>query len=117
MIARHVEVGLGHHGILAHDVEGADAARVRMTKISVVVRPEVAGQPPRLDVPGGLPVGGVLLVVDTHVARVVERHGTHIACALHVVLTTQRIQARAIPAHMAGEKGKMNERQCAGSSV
>src|SRR5215213_11430373 len=61
--------------------------------------------------PGMLPFFRVVFTINTHITGIMERHRTHIAGALHVVLSTQRIEPSSIPPDMTGEKREMDQRQ------
>ena len=112
-----VQVGLGHHRVLAHDVERPHAAGMGVPQNFGGGQAELAAQAAGLDVPGGLPFFGVVFVADQHVAGVMEGHGAHVAGALDVVLSTQRVEAGAFAPDVAGEKSEMDERQGAGRAV
>ncbi len=117
MPARLVQIRLGHHRVFAHDIQRPNAAFVCVAEDLGGGEAQLARETARLDVPGVLPLCGVVFIIHTHVAGIMERHGAHIAGALHVVLTAQRIQSRAFPPDMPGEKCQMDERKSRSSSV
>ncbi len=117
VLTRLVEVWLGHHGILAHDVQRPDSSLMRVAEDFRGRQTQLAREPTRLDVPGLLPFDGVLFIVHAHVARIVKRHRAHVARSLHVVLPAQGIQSRAVAPDVTREEGQMYERERAGSAV
>ena len=117
VFAGFVQVGLGHHRVLAHDVERPHAAGMGVTENFGGSQAKFATQPTGFDAPGGFPFLGIVFVADQHVAGVVEGHGAHVAGTLDVVLSAQRVEAGAFAPNVAGEKSEMDERQRAGRAV
>ena len=96
-VARMVQVGVAHGRVLAHDVHAANLVRVALGRHYLVhdLDHGVAGLVIQLCIPKVFKPGMRGLV--RHTLVVGEHHGdqSRVAGALHVVLTTQRVQASA----------------------
>ena len=111
-MARVIQVGLGHHRILTHDVKCAHAALMCVTENFSCGEAQLTRKTAWLDVPGLLPFDRVFLFVHAQVAGIMERHRTHVAGALHVVLPAQRVQPGPRPADVLRRNGELRDRSC-----
>ena len=99
-------VGVGLENVLALHVETLEGAVDRRVEH---VRDAQAGLGIELDPPfllEGLARG---LVRDVLIARQLMREGAHVAGALHIVLTAQRVHADAAPAEIAGRHREIGD--------
>ena len=117
VLARLVEIRLGHHRVLAHDEQRTDSALMRVTENFSGGETQLARETAGLDVPGLLPFDCVRFIIHAHIAGIMERHRAHVAGALHIVLPAQGIQSRAIAPDMTREERQMDKRQRAGGPM
>ena len=123
---------LRHEQLLAHEEvqrlqRADDMARVRVGAHRVLAEQEQAADAPvdhggealggfqarrlvQLDTPCRLELRAHLGVGHLLIARKVRRARAHVACALHVVLAAQRVDAAAGTAVFAGHHGDVGER-------
>ena len=81
-----IEIGLGHHRILAHDVQRPYAARPDFAQNFRRRQPQSTIKPVGLDIPCLLEFACGRFVIDPLITRVVPWYGAGIGRALHVVL-------------------------------
>ncbi len=74
-VARVVQVGLGHHRILAHDVQRAHAARPDLAHDLGRRQPQLAVERARLDIPCLLEFARRRFVIDPLITGIVPGHG------------------------------------------
>ncbi len=93
-------IGIGHRGILAHDVHAADLSRMHGVH-------DLHDREARLRIeraaPQRLELGFRRAIVDALVVGIHHRDQADVGRALHVVLAAQRMQPGARAAHLAGE--------------
>ena len=105
-----VEVGVGDHRVLAHDVHGLDLAGLVCKHIDQFGDRQADLALGNLAAPCGLHLllhvgDDDRLVPGVHVCK-----GSHVAGALHVVLATQRTDARAGSSEVAGQHLEVGDR-------
>ena len=105
-VARMVLIGVGHRGVLAHDVHARDLALVH--RVHDLDDGEAALRIERLAPEVLVPAADVELL-DGLVVREVHRDQARVGSALHVVLAAQRMQARARPADLARDQRERDQ--------
>ena len=101
------DVGIGEHGVLAHDVQRLDLS---LEGRGEHLRHRQAGRVGEFNVPRFLELGADVGVGDLLVAGIVVRQGAHVASALDVALAAQRIDAGAGPADLPGDHRQVRKR-------
>ena len=105
-VARVILVGVGHRGVLAHDVHARDLALVH--RVHDLDDREAALRIERLAPEVLVPAADVELL-DGLVVREVHRNQARVGRALHVVLAAQRMQAGSGPADLAGDQRERDQ--------
>ena len=100
-----IDIGVGEHGVLGHHIEGADAARAGPVHHLRHRQSDLVGEP--VYIPSGLELELDLGQSHLLVAGIDVGQPAQVAGSLDVVLTTQRVDAAAGDAHIAGEHGQV----------
>ncbi len=102
------DVGVGEHRVLAHHEQALEASVEHGAHGLGDGQARRVGQ---LDAPRRRELRPRRRVGHLLVAGVVAGQGSHVAGALHVVLTAHRVDAGARPAEVAGQQGQVGDRQ------
>ena len=105
-VARMVEVGVRHRGILAHDVHALDL--VGMHRVHDLHH-GLAALGIERDAPGRFIFGADLGILHRLVIREEHRNEAGVGGALHVVLAAQRMQPGAGPADLAADQRQRDQ--------
>jgi hypothetical protein len=108
-LARVVGVGVGHRGVLAHDVHAADVAVVDGVHDFHHGQAGLGSSVPGCELPGLLEAGTHLGFDDLLVVGEHHRDQAGVGRALHVVLAAQRMQAGAGTADLAGHQRQRDQ--------
>ena len=105
------QIGVTHRRVFTHDIHAANLVRIAFLSERFVhdLDDRVAGFVIKLHLPKVFKPRMRLWVVHTLVVGQHHRDQTRIACALHIVLSTQRMQARAGAAYVPGDRGQGNQ--------
>jgi len=100
-LAYMVDIGVGHHRVLTHDVQAADAAF--LDSVHYLGNGE-AGLGGKGHAPCLFELGAGFVIEDLLVAREIGGQTAHVAGALNVVLAAQRVDAAAVLADLAAQE-------------
>ena len=101
-----VEIGVGHRGVLAHDVHAGDL--VAMDRVHDLDHGQSLLGIER-GAPGGLEARAHVGVLDRHVVGEEHRDQSGVGGALHVVLAAQRMEPGAGPSDLAADQRERDQ--------